>query len=369
MLITMTFIYPTIFLYLSYRDEPAVYYAFGALPIGQPNSALFFITMASLVGFAGVSRALTLIIERKSQIEMANIAIHLADPSARGKLESKYCERMNQIMAALEFSVPKLFTLLNISILIFIFIHIGEEYYNPKVPFTYKLLIGLLSYSPIGLMVFPVYICGFIGFFGSALYTISRFKQVSNKFNKCQSNAQLMEAMSEHNEICVINEKNNKLTRWILFEIYYAASVIIDLAILQAFYYTNQQMIRNLFMAITCFACFLSFLLAFMAALVKSAAHSPYKTLNSIIAKSNGMKLEKRRKTNNEILQQEETPLEITRVSLETIMKMNNLIERLAQTQITIWCLDLFPLNFYEFYLFVAAVASNLFLFINLIKA
>jgi hypothetical protein len=152
--------------------------------------------------------------------------------------------------------------------------------------------------------------------------------------------------------------------RWILFEVYYAGSLIIDLSILQAFYYDNILIIRIFFMIITCFVTFIFFLLAFMSALIKSTAHSPYKLLNSIIAESSFLEI----KNSQKIEKERVCVRDESKITTETNMKMNNLIERLAQTEITVWCLDLFPLNFYELYLFVAAVASNLFLFIGLIK-
>jgi hypothetical protein len=61
-------------------------------------------------------------------------------------------------------------------------------------------------------------------------------------------------------------------------------------------------------------------------------------------------------------------PSGLNPIPIKSKMKIINLIERMAQTEITVWCLDLFPLNSYEFYLFVAAVASNYILMIGLIR-
>ena len=91
----------------------------------------------------------------------------------------------------------------------------------------------------------------------------------------------------------------------------------------------------------------LFFIIAYASASLEKASHSPYAKLNSIIAK-----------------------LEVnsTEISIENKIKINNLLERLAQTKITVWVLDLFPINYYEFYLFVAAVVSNFLFFLELIK-
>ena len=131
--------------------------------------------------------------------------------------------------------------------------------------------------------------------------------------------------------------------KWILFEVYYLGSVVIDLSVLQAFYLDNLLIHRLFYCLVSFIVVLLFFMLAFSSASLRAAAHKPYKSLNSLIAKST----------------QEN-------ISLEEKFKINNLIERLAQTEITVWCLDLFPLNYFELYLFIAAVASNFFMFLDL---
>jgi len=78
-----------------------------------------------------------------------------------------------------------------------------------------------------------------------------------------------------------------------------------------------------------------------------------YYSLNSIIAKESSSAVKR---------------WSLNVIPKEAKMKIINLIERLAQTSITVWCLDLFPLNNYELYLFIASVSSNFFLFVGLLE-
>ena len=105
--------------------------------------------------------------------------------------------------------------------------------------------------------------------------------------------------------------------------------------------------IRILFASVSCFAVVILYVIAYSSACLEKASHSPYSKLNGIIAK-----------------------LEVnsTQLNPDNKMKMNSLIERLAQTEITVWCLDLFALNHYELYLFITAIVSNFMLIADLTR-
>ena len=84
-------------------------------------------------------------------------------------------------------------------------------------------------------------------------------------------------------------------------------------------------------------------LVAFLMSSVGTLAHSCYPKLNSLIVRNN--------------------------LNLHTKMKTSSLIERLCGPLIGIYCLDLFPVTNFEFYLFVVNCAKNLVLLIDLIKS
>src|SRR5581483_1570322 len=77
---------------------------------------------------------------------------------------------------------------------------------------------------------------------------------------------------------------------------------------------------------------------AYSSASLYHAAHSPYKLLNSILARNINRKVFLRTKN---------------------ILKISFYIERFSGPAITNWCYNLFPLRRYEFYLFVAFVVRN----------
>jgi hypothetical protein len=95
--------------------------------------------------------------------------------------------------------------------------------------------------------------------------------------------------------------------------------------------------------AITFILTLFLFLFSLTTAELQKSAHFSYNNLNSIIAN------------------QEEIPLNIK-------FKIVGLIERLAGPDIAVYCADFFSLNNYEFYLFIATISSNFFLFVSLIE-
>jgi len=90
--------------------------------------------------------------------------------------------------------------------------------------------------------------------------------------------------------------------------------------------------------------------LAYVSAHLTETARGSYSDLNAIMARENNPKAK------------------LKNIPCDLKFKIINLMERLAQMEISVWCLDLFPLNNYEFYLFIAATAKNFFLFASFIR-
>jgi hypothetical protein len=82
--------------------------------------------------------------------------------------------------------------------------------------------------------------------------------------------------------------------------------------------------------------------LTISSASMSKIAHSPYAKLNSIIAKRT--------------------------FTLADKFKIVSLTEKLAGPDIAVYCLDLFPLNNYEFFLLISVVATNFFLLLKQIN-
>ena len=97
---------------------------------------------------------------------------------------------------------------------------------------------------------------------------------------------------------------------------------------------------------------FFLFLFSLNTAMLCKAAHLPYKRINSFAA------------------QQSLSKINLFSRIIETrhSIKLLNFLERLGGPAIAVYCLDLFPLNYYEFYLFIASISTNFFLGIDLLE-
>ena len=83
------------------------------------------------------------------------------------------------------------------------------------------------------------------------------------------------------------------------------------------------------------------FALSLNTALLCQSAHESYEAINSFyVSQENSLSTKKK-------------------------LKILNFLERLSGPKIAVYVLDLFPLNYYEFYLLIAAIASNFFLAIS----
>jgi hypothetical protein len=159
-----------------------------------------------------------------------------------------------------------------------------------------------------------------------------------------------MSSIREHHEICSINERSNRLLNLILFELYYVASGVADLFIIQIIYLDTLLNIKIFFYCGIVMLFPMIYSLAYLSGRLSKEAHTPYKLLNSIIAK-------------------ESIPMsKLKNIDKWSKFQIINMIERLAQTEIAVPCLDLFSLNNYEFYLFISACFKNFFLFVDLIS-
>jgi hypothetical protein len=192
-------------------------------------------------------------------------------------------------------------------------------------------------------------ICGFAVYYISVTYIRYRFEQINDlvkKFiqlsrNKSNHNL-LMCAIEEHNQITVLCMKNNQFANYVFLFAYYMVSPIIDITLYIAIHLENYHL-KMFFYTFSFIIISLLFIFSLSTAQLQKSAHFSYKNLNSIIA------------------QQKKIPLKMK-------MKIVGLIERLAGPEIAVYCYDFFPLDNYEFYLFIERISSNFFLLMNFIQ-
>jgi hypothetical protein len=98
------------------------------------------------------------------------------------------------------------------------------------------------------------------------------------------------------------------------------------------------------------------FFFSLHTAMLCHAAHSPYKRVNSFVVQQSSDKFF----NNSNVF------IRITEIRQQ--IKVLNFLERLGGPDIAVYCLDLFALNYYEFYLLIAAISSNFFLTVDWLK-
>src|SRR6202040_3100355 len=90
----------------------------------------------------------------------------------------------------------------------------------------------------------------------------------------------------EHNEICLINARNNYLLRPILFLICIFGSTLFDLLLYQSFNIDTFVLVKIVFMITSIYTIFIITIFVYSAAAMCKSAHSPYKKLSSIMVSS-----------------------------------------------------------------------------------
>jgi hypothetical protein len=169
-----------------------------------------------------------------------------------------------------------------------------------------------------------------------------------------------MSAIKEHNQICLINTHNNQLLSLIFFEIYFMVGFMIDMLLLQAFHIKNIVSFKLLFTMGGLYVMFLAFILSYIANSLKLAAYSPYVRLNSIVARGQSRKKEGRWLQG--ILFNLKSKFQIVRL-IETLSTSGNRHHQ----KIAVYCLDLFIIDTFQYFLLTSNIIANYMLFVGLI--
>ena len=189
-----------------------------------------------------------------------------------------------------------------------------------------------------GLISLAVTICVFI-----VLYLRYKFREINNRFLLCLrfKNFSHLQIIAEHNQICKLTHDINQLFKLFIFVLYYLASpVIIGLVNL-----TEQPHLVLIAKIIYTMLILVIFGAIFVANL-----------LSSLISKSSTLPL----KYLHRYMAENQLP---TKQRLKTM----EMIERLCGPDIGFYCYDFFPMNSYEFYIYVSNCCKNYFLIKSLL--
>ena len=219
-----------------------------------------------------------------------------------------------------------------------------QSYLNNDSNFTlisiifFNFILIFFAIQNLGLVSLGVTNCVFI-----VLYLRYKFREINDRFLLCLrfKNFSHLQIIAEHNQICKLTHDINQLVKSFIFIFYYLASPLLialvdltekpHLALIAKF--INTMLIVVLFGAI--FVCNL------MSSRVSKASILPLKYLHRYMAENN--------------------------LPLKQRLKTMEIIERLCGPDIGFYCLDLFPMNSYEFYIYVSNCCKNYFLIKSLL--
>jgi hypothetical protein len=188
---------------------------------------------------------------------------------------------------------------------------------------------------------------GFPLYYITITYLQYRFEQLNDMIQSSDLTLnRLLSHIREHNRITCLHVVNNQFMSKVLFVVYFFYTPALDVGIFLSIYSQMFLSAKILLIIVTILLIVFLNLFSLNTAMLCKAAHSPYKRINSFVVKQSQSKLIETRQN----------------------IKILNFIERLGGPEIAVYCLDLFPLNYYEFYLFIAAISVNFFLGIDLLK-
>ena len=153
----------------------------------------------------------------------------------------------------------------------------------------------------------------------------------------------LMKAMVEHNYISKLTADLNQFFKYVVFIIYYMSTPSTELFI---YIITDKETVFTVKIILT-IAVLNSILAIFLITLMSSSI--------SFAAKKSHSKMYKFLIENN------------FKFTVREKLKVQSFIEKLSGPDIGFYCLDWFPLNYFEFYIFCANCVKNYFLILNFV--
>ena len=218
------------------------------------------------------------------------------------------------------------------------------SYLDTDIPFgLLSLLISNLTFFAMIMQFFAYIFVALCFFIFTVLYVRFKFNEINNSILlslKFKHLSHLMD-MKKHYGQCRLTNNFNQVYCLVIFVLYYMATpglmVMIMFINVDQFILTGK--IINTILVIVIFGA--NFTLNLFSARVSKSARLPLNYLHRFMAE-------------NQLTTQEK-------------LKTMAMIERLSGPDIGFYCLDLFPMNSYEFYLYVANCARIYFLFLSLI--
>ena len=154
-----------------------------------------------------------------------------------------------------------------------------------------------------------------------------------------------MSAIEEHNTISILAEELNQFLKYLIFLLYYFATP--TLMILAYLTHANGTVLFARFIASFVFILIFSIVSAvsLFSSMISQSAEKPRKYLFKYLAQR----------------------IFIKSITLQNRLKVMAFVEKLGEADIGFYCWDVFPMNYYYFYKYVANCAIIYFLILGLI--
>ena len=187
-----------------------------------------------------------------------------------------------------------------------------------------------------------IVVIGFLVWFGSALYLKMKFKENNNRIIKSlqsldsQSVASvILLVIKEHSYIEYWTRQIDHTLRCITYILYCLSTIAIQFGLNVIIIQKIAAILKFIIGFYLLTAMLAIFAMHMMSSWVISAAHKPYKFLNSFMARKN------------------------SRISLRNKIKINEFIEHLCGPQIGFYCYKWFAMNYFEFFQYILLFIAN----------
>ena len=202
----------------------------------------------------------------------------------------------------------------------------------------FNIILIFVELQFFGLIFIAITHCTF-----TVLYIRYKFYEINDKFLLCLrfKNFSHLQIIAQHNHICKLIHDINQIYKWYIFILYYFANPTL-MALLKISQADNLNLIGKIFNVIVFIVIFGGCIVAnLFSSRVNNASILPLKYLHRYMAEN--------------------------QLPLKQRLKTMEMIERLSASDIGFYCYDLFIMNSYEFYLYVANCCMNYFLINDLL--
>ena len=222
-------------------------------------------------------------------------------------------------------------------------------YFDPNQGFHwYSVLAGTVSFFIFLINLYATITVGIVAWTLPSFYLKYKFNEIAQQVQlslHLKNTTILMSAIREHHSISVLTEELNHFFKYMIFIVYYFATPA--LMILAYLTHAHNTVLFARFIAIFVFILVFTivFTMALLSSMISQSAEKPRKYLYKCFAQ---------------------------RIFKDSLNKQNRLkimgfIEKLGGPDIGFYCWDIFPMNYYHFYKYVANCAITYFLILGFV--